>query len=260
MIFDSGVGGLSVHRDIVALLPNIDVVYMYDNEGYPYGELEPNVLVERVVNCVEVVNQQYGVDAVVIACNSASTIALPSLRERFSFPIIGVVPALKPANLIAKQGITLLATPGTVSRAYTRELIEQFVDSVPVQLIGTTELVNMAEDKLRGRQLDQHLLRQIVEPIKSHSDVVVLGCTHFPLLEEELAAMLGEQVTFVDSGEAIARRVMEVLKLSDGVVGEGSKKCHTILSSAPEPNSEALERYLSKLNFSAIQHCPLKGA
>jgi glutamate racemase len=252
-------GGLSVYKAIANLLPQLNVVYTYDNQGYPYGELQPSELIERVIRCVNFVTEQYCIDAVVIACNSASTIALPALRDKFSIPIVGVVPALKPANQLAKKGITLLATPGTVEREYTKDLVNQFVNAVPVQMIGSTELVNMAEEKLRGNAVDVERLSVITSTISTHSDVVVLGCTHFPLLKAELDEVLGGAITFVDSGDAIARRVADVLK----IVGSDDKWVatgHVILSSAPEGDSEALEQYLAKLNFTSIQHCPQMGA
>ncbi len=261
MIFDSGVGGLSVFKDIAKMLPELDVVYAFDNEGYPYGELAPEVLIERVVRYVEVITQRHPVDAVVIACNSASTIVLPALRERFAFPIIGVVPALKPANEIAKKGITLLATPGTVERQYTKDLVEQFVDSAPVHMIGSTELVNMAEAKLRGQSVDLERLRKIVEPIATHSDVTVLGCTHFPLLKPELKQVLGDEITFVDSGEAIARRVASVLGIAmSKPIEQTATARHVLYCSAPEKDPEALSRNIKALGFAPIQHFPLSGA
>src|SRR5690606_22891926 len=145
----------------------------------------------------------------VVACNTASTVALPRLRSQFALPIVGVVPAIKPAaRLSANRIIRLLATPGTVARPYTQKLIDQFAADCEVIRVGSSELVEQAERKLRGEPVDLDLLRRIMAPIiEGGADTVVLGCTHFPLLQQELQLAAGRPLQWVDSGAAIARRV-----------------------------------------------------
>ncbi|GHA13196.1 glutamate racemase [Oceanisphaera arctica] len=227
LIFDSGMGGLSVYREVSKTLTGHQYLYLFDNACFPYGELSESRLVERVVELFEAFVARYPVDIAIIACNTASTNVLPALRQRLSIPVVGVVPAIKPAaeysrllhqtnSLASKPGhIGLLATPGTVSRRYTAELIQSFAADLQVSLLGTTELVKMAEDKLWGQPVDMHRLGQILAPWRGTQgpDTIVLGCTHFPLLADELSLCL-PQVKLIDSGEAIARRVASLLLLT----------------------------------------------
>ncbi|WP_299810822.1 glutamate racemase [uncultured Shewanella sp.] len=213
LIFDSGIGGLSIFDEIRKVLPDQDCCYLFDNARLPYGELEESVLIQ---GCVELICEQANkIDAslVVVACNSASTLVLPGLRERLSIPIVGVVPAIKPAAALSSaRHIGLLATPGTIKRSYTRELIEQFADGCKVELFGSSELVMLAEAKLAGDGVDLIKLRAQLEPIRqSNLDTLVLGCTHFPILADEMQRILGDGVKLLDSGVAIAQRVVFLL-------------------------------------------------
>lgn len=127
--------------------------------------------------------------------------------------MVGVVPAIKPASNLANKAVGLIATPATVTRQYTQELIRDFSQSKPVELLGSTRLVDMAEEKLRGTPVSNQELKAVLSPMIGKVDVAVLGCTHFPLIKEEIQSVLSEQVVLVDSGEAIARRVKELLNL-----------------------------------------------
>ena len=217
VIFDSGVGGLSVYEQIVKINPSIECRYLFDNAYFPYGELPRKKLINRITQLLTDFTEQYPADLIVIACNSASTIALDDLRSHFTIPIVGVVPAIKPATLITKNNVIgLLATPGTVERAYTSSLIEKFAVGKKVLRIGSTKLVTLAEDKLMGKIIEQEEFNKILAPWSSAEqddipDTLVLGCTHFPLLKEEIAACFSKPVQLVDSGEAIALRVQQLL-------------------------------------------------
>ncbi|MGO4999583.1 glutamate racemase [Oceanisphaera sp. W20_SRM_FM3] len=220
LIFDSGMGGLSVYRELSHTLDGHQYLYLFDNAYFPYGELSESCLVARVVELFRSFVSQHSVDIAVIACNTASTHVLPALRECLSIPVVGVVPAIKPAAEYSRQQQTtdkpahigLLATPGTVSRAYTAELIQSFAADLQVSMLGTTELVTMAEDKLAGQTVDLQRLQQILASWTSEQgpDTLVLGCTHFPLLAAEIGQCL-PQVKLIDSGAAIARRVSHLL-------------------------------------------------
>lgn len=209
-------GGLSVYREVSRTLSGHQYLYLFDNACFPYGELGESRLVERVVELFEAFVVRHSVDIAIIACNTASTHVLPALRQRLSIPVVGVVPAIKPAAEYSRQygkgHIGLLATPGTVSRHYTAELIQSFAADLQVSLLGTTELVKMAEDKLSGAPIDMHRLAQILAPWRGPQgpDTIVLGCTHFPLLADELSCCL-PQARLIDSGAAIARRVASLL-------------------------------------------------
>ncbi|WP_319535729.1 glutamate racemase [uncultured Vibrio sp.] len=252
LVFDSGVGGLSVFKEIHRLLPQLDFLYLFDNQAYPYGELEQSVLISRVNQYVSMLVDAYQVDIVVIACNTASTIVLPSLRKKLSIPVVGVVPAIKPASLLASQGIGLIATPATVTRQYTHKLIRDYAQGKSVELLGSTRLVDIAEEKLRGKEVCIAELKGILEPLRNKVDVAVLGCTHFPLIKQEIHQALDGKVTLVDSGEAIARRVKTLLcsGMSMETGEEGTKR---IFASAPPWQEDALNVCLAKLGFSPVQ-------
>ncbi len=229
LVFDSGVGGLSVYQEIQALLPSLDYIYLFDNEAYPYGELPKQTLIDRVTRLITQLVEVQGVDIVVIACNTASTIVLPHLRAILNIPVVGVVPAIKPASVIASKAVGLIATPATVTREYTHDLIRDFANGKSVELLGSTRLVDMAEEKLRGAAVDLDELKHVLTPILNKIDVAVLGCTHFPLIKEEIQMVLPE-VTLVDSGKAIARRVQELL--GEVRIEDQAKGRRLILSSA----------------------------
>ena len=215
LVFDSGVGGLSVYDEVRQLLPDLHYLYAFDNAGFPYGEKSETFIVDRVVAIVEAITRSYPLSLVIIACNTASTVSLPALRERFAFPVVGVVPAIKPAARLTRNGVVgLLATRATVRRPYTHELVSQFAGSCKIEMLGSAELVELAEAKLHGAEVDLNEVRRIVQPwlrMAEPPDTVVLGCTHFPLLREELQQVLPEGTRLIDSGAAIARRTAWLL-------------------------------------------------
>ncbi|WIE03098.1 glutamate racemase [Vibrio fluvialis] len=257
LIFDSGVGGLSVYREIQARLPQVSYTYLFDNAAYPYGELAQETLLQRVDMLITQLVAEQGFDIVVIACNTASTVVLPCLREKLSIPVVGVVPAIKPASMLASKAVGLIATPATITRQYTHDLIRDFSSDKNVELLGSTRLVDMAEEKLRGKAVDMDELASILSPLHQQIDVAVLGCTHFPLIKEEIQAVLGKDVMLVDSGEAIARRVQDLLHLESGSA-QGHR--HSIFSSAPPWEEDALNEKLEQLGFSPVRPFPLQGA
>ena len=231
LFFDSGMGGLSVFKETFALNPQAAYYYLFDHECFPYGNKSEIFLRNRVTALLKGLSDLIKPDLIVIACNTASTTVLVKVREVFSVPIVGVVPAIKPAAAVSnKHSIALLATPGTVARAYTDFLINEFAYDCKVLRIGTQDLVRLAENSLlnacrshstlRGSGwyfCDQQELTKILQPIlelppEQRPDAVVLGCTHFPLLRDQIQSILGEQITLVDSGAAIARRVQSLLQ------------------------------------------------
>ncbi|HBH66440.1 glutamate racemase [Erwinia persicina] len=216
LVFDSGVGGLSVYDEIRKLLPDLHYLYAFDNVAFPYGEKSEAFIVERVVAIVEAVTRRYPLALVVIACNSASTVTLPALRERFAFPVVGVVPAIKPAARLTRNGVVgLLATRGTVKRPYTHELVARFGSECKTEMLGSAELVELAEAKLHGQPVSIDDVKRILQPwlrMQEPPDTVVLGCTHFPLISEELQQVLPEGTRLIDSGAAIARRTVWLLE------------------------------------------------
>lgn len=217
LVFDSGVGGLSIVREIQKKLPFAQLIYASDNAFFPYGTKGETELIARVDAVFHKIIAAYPVDIIVIACNTASTLTLPHVRSHFQQPVVGVVPAIKPAASISQsQVIGLLATPATVARPYTHNLIHEHAPNAEIISVGSSELVLLAEHKLRGGQVTPEQLKQILQPFFNHPrgqemDALVLACTHFPLLRDELAAQFPSKVQLIDSGEAIARRVASLL-------------------------------------------------
>lgn len=217
LVFDSGLGGLTVFRAIRVLRPDADYLYLGDDALFPYGALEPDVLIARVNDVIGAAMADFAADCIVIACNTASTLVLPHLRARYAIPIVGTVPAIKPAAAMTQSGmISVLATPGTVSRDYTQDLIRDFAAGVSVTLVGSKALAGLAERALRAEAVaDEAIGAEIapcfVERNDVRTDVVVLACTHYPLLIDRLKALSPWPVEWIDPAPAIARRVTQVI-------------------------------------------------
>lgn len=214
LLYDSGMGGLTIYDEIRKVLPNAHYLYCFDNAYFPYSEKLEETLIERAINIVQKIAEKQPLDMVVVACNTASTVVLPTLRKIFDFPIVGTVPAIKPASVISKtKTIGLLATKGTITRPYVLDLIRKYASNCVVEKIGTTELVEIVEEKLQTGRVDMVRLQDVVAPWQGHStlDTVILGCTHFPAVKKELQQLLPQVPFFVDSGEAIANRVKSLL-------------------------------------------------
>lgn len=221
-IFDSGVGGLSIYQEVVKQNPFNNFYYISDNQAFPYGSKDKAELVERVSKVVDRIDQHYAPDILIVACNTASTLVLPILRANYEFDIVGVVPAIKPAAKLSKnKQLAVLATPATIKRSYTDDLIEQFAVDCRVTRIGSSELVEIAESKLYGRPIDIVDIEQIIHPIldEPEIDTIVLACTHFPLLKDEITQVLSKHsrdISLVDSCAAIAKRVAGLSKFGEG--------------------------------------------
>ncbi|GLS26679.1 glutamate racemase [Marinibactrum halimedae] len=213
LVFDSGVGGLSIVKHIKTRLPSAHITFAADNAAFPYGEKSEDELIARIESVVGHLCQRAHYDIIVVGCNSASTIALPTLRSLLTQPVVGVVPAVKPAaRLSDSKVIGLLATQGTVNRQYTDGLIQEFANDCTVIPVGSKALVGLAEEKLRNNPPSLTQLTSVLAPFSAHPrfpemDTMVLACTHFPLLEADLKRVLPNITHWVDSGDAIARRV-----------------------------------------------------
>lgn len=224
IIFDSGVGGLSIFDQVANRRPGDDYYYLFDNACFPYGELTAEQICQRSLQLLTQASLEFSPDLIVIGCNSASTTVLPLLRENLNIPIVGVVPAIKPAAALTVNGhIGLVATPATVARNYTRQLILDFASDKQVHLLGSTELVHLAELKLAGHTIDIEKLKDVFKTWLSAPvipDVLVLGCTHFPHLKTEIEALFPGGTQLVDSGLAIANRVDYLLEGKEAGRGE----------------------------------------
>lgn len=226
-IIDSGIGGISILDEIDKLIPGMEYTYCADKEFFPYGALSESELIERVVDIVNELDKNFDFQILVVACNTASTIVLPELRRILNKEVIGVVPAIKPAatGSISKV-IGILATEATVNRSYTNDLIESFAKDLEVIKVGSNRLVELAENKLLSKPYDLKVLENILGRIieSQEIDTLVLACTHFPFLRDEISDVLGDKVSLIDSGKAIARRVRYILdKIGLKEPGKSSK-------------------------------------
>ena len=217
LVFDSGIGGLTVLREARVLMPHRRFVYVADDAGFPYGDWAEDGLRAHILKLFTGLIETHRPDLVIVACNTASTLVLADLRKAFpDTPFVGTVPAIKPAAAQTKSGIVgVLATPGTVSREYTHALIHTYAYHCKVFLHGARRLAEIAENKLKGKPVDLEELRREVAPVfrkrdGRRTDVVVLGCTHYPLLVEDIERVAPWPATYIDPAPAIARRVADV--------------------------------------------------
>jgi len=221
LVFDSGTGGLSVTHALRAQLPDADIIYAADTAAFPYGKWAEVLLVRRILRVMRDLLDLVKPDCVVVGCNTASTLALDVLREEFQVPFVGTVPAIKPAAAQTRTGVIgVLATPGTARREYTKTLIHTYAFHCKVMLHGAPRLAEIAEKKLAGEDVDRAALLAEISPVfrnkgGARADVVVLGCTHYPLLLEEMKEVAPWPVAWIDPAPAIARRTASILRDSD---------------------------------------------
>jgi glutamate racemase len=249
LVFDSGLGGLSVLAEIRRLRPDVEIVYAADDAAFPYGRLSEPALIARVETVMARLIGETEPDIVVVACSTASTLALPPLRAAYPrLPFVGVVPAIKPAAAASRSGlISVLATRGTVARDYTHALVRDHAGNCEVTLVGSPMLAVIAERVMRGEALeDAEIAREIAPCFVEHdgrrTDQIVLACTHFPLVLDRIERLSPWQVGFVDPAHAIARRLDALI----GVARPGASISHegaAIFTSGDEP-PQALQQTL----------------
>ena len=224
LVFDSGLGGLTVLREIVGARPDAHYVYVADDAFFPYGHHTEEQIIGRVVPLVGELIAAHAPDLVVIACNTASTLVMSHLRQAYSVPFVGTVPAIKPACASSRtKRVSVLGTKGTVKREYTRRLIDDFAQGCDVTLVGSAELASLAESALSGNDVrDEDIVAELapcfVGDGEDRTDTVVLACTHYPLVLDRLIRLAPWPVDWIDPAPAIARRVSDLL----GSPGKGS--------------------------------------
>lgn len=217
LLVDSGVGALTVAAAVQRTSPEARLILAADNAAFPYGALDDATLVDRVCRVVDALVQRHSPDLVIVACNTASTLALPLLRQHVSIPVVGTVPAVKTAaERSSSRRIAVLATPGTIRRAYTADLVATFAGACEVTLVGASRLAGLCEAVLRGEQVDDAAIAAEIAPCFTQAagrrtDMVVLACTHFPLIVDRLERAAPWPVTFIDPAAAIARRASSLL-------------------------------------------------
>ena len=218
LVFDSGLGGLTVFREIAAVRPDARFVYVADDAGFPYGNMPEEALITRILHVIGKAIADHRPNLVVVACNTASTLALAELRARYSVPFVGTVPAIKPAcaQSVSKR-IAVLGTLATVGREYTRALIREYAAGCDVVLVGSPRLASFAEAELAGLAVADAAIKAEIAPCfieaeGRRTDTVVLACTHYPLLIERFRAIAPWPVAWLDPAPAIARRVADLLR------------------------------------------------
>jgi glutamate racemase len=249
LVFDSGLGGLSVLAEIRRLRPDVEIVYAADDAAFPYGRLSEAALVARVETVMARLIGEIEPDIVVVACSTASTLALPPLRAAYPrLPFVGTVPAIKPAAAASRSGlISVLATRGTVARDYTHALVRDHAANCEVTLVGSPLLAVIAERVMRGEAVDEAEIECEIGPCfverdGRRTDQIVLACTHFPLIADRIERLSPWPVGFVDPAPAIARRL-------DALIGMGpssappAREGTAIFTSGDEP-PETLQKTL----------------
>lgn len=223
LMFDSGVGGLTVLREARVLMPARRFIYVADDLGFPYGDWEEDALRERLIGLFGGLLREHEPEIAVIPCNTASTLALADLRAAYPHvPFVGTVPAIKPAAERTRSGlVSVLATPGTVKRQYTRDLITEWASKCHVRLVGSTQLARLAEIYVREGFVDEEAVRAEIAPCflerdGKRTDIVVLACTHYPFLVNRMRKTAPWPVDWLDPAEAIARRILSLVREDDG--------------------------------------------
>nr|WP_316654383.1 glutamate racemase [uncultured Gellertiella sp.] len=218
LVFDSGIGGLTVLREARVLMPERGFIYVADDAGFPYGGWEEPALKERVIGLFGKLLAEHAPEVCVIACNTAFTLVGADLRAAFpAMTFVGTVPAIKPAAERTRSGlVSVLATPGTVRRAYTRDLIQSFAQQCHVRLVGSENLARMAEAYVRGEGVSDEAVQAeiadcFVERDGAKTDIIVLACTHYPFMANVFRRLAPWPVDWIDPAEAIARRARSLV-------------------------------------------------
>ena len=245
LVFDSGLGGLTVLREVVKVRPDAHYIYVADDAFFPYGHHGEEQIIARVVPMIGELIAAHAPDLIVIACNTISTLVMSHLRSEYSVPFVGTVPAIKPACASSRtKRVSVLGTKGTVQREYTRALIRDFAQSCEVTLVGSADLASLAETALSGGEVSDREISAEIAPCfvgdgasdSARTDTVVLACTHYPLLMDRLVRLAPWPVDWIDPAPAIARRVADLLKAPGGEADHAgaemiftSKRPHTLI-------------------------------
>lgn len=238
-VFDSGVGGISVLQHIHSLLPNEHLIYVADSKHAPYGNKTPDNITERCFALADFLITK-NVKAIVVACNTATAAAIDAMREKYTLPIIGMEPAVKPAAEASKNGIVgVLATVGTLKSAQFAALLESYGRNVKVVTQGCTGLVECIERGELDAPNTQVLIRQYCAPLLAEgADTIVLGCTHYPFVREVIANVVGKSVSLIDTGSAVAKQLKRQLEESDLQTNLNQQGKVQIFTNSPAENAK----------------------
>jgi glutamate racemase len=243
LMFDSGIGGLTVLREARVLMPDRRFVYVADDAAFPYGDWEETALTARIVALCGKLIAEHDPEIFVIPCNTASTLVLAEVRAAYpDTPFVGTVPAIKPAAERTRSGlVSVLATPGTVKRQYTRDLIATWAKKCEVNLVGSMHLAALAESYMRHGFVDEETVRAEVAPCfverdGRRTDIVVLACTHYPFLANRMRKTAPWPVDWLDPAEAIARRALSLLEEKPASTGEAGQDPDVAIFTSGNPD------------------------
>lgn len=255
LLFDSGVGGLSVFAELNRILPNAPVIYAADLAGLPYGTKTEPQIAARVTGLLGRMAERYKPRLICIACNTASTIALEMVRDVLEVPIVGTVPAIKPAASLTQTGVIgLLGTQATIRQHYVDNLEAEFAQGKTLLRLATPELVAVAEGKLRGDAVDMSVIEGAASRLNEMADgrevdTLVLACTHFPLLDRELHEVFGEKITLLHGAGGIAR---QIARLVEGQSFDRTVGRRAVMTGNPD-DFRRLERVLATYGIDHIE-------
>jgi glutamate racemase len=256
LVFDSGIGGLGVVAEIRRLAPDVALDYLADDAFYPYGQKPDDELIARILDVIGTGIKISRPDAVVVACNTASTVALTALRATFDVKFVGCVPPVKPAAAASvTRQIGLLATAATVRRPYLQDLVDRFAAGCDVHSLGSPILADLAEQKFRGQPVDLSVLKSVVAPLFERApaiDAVALGCTHYTFLRDEFS-ILWPEIKWFDPAGAVAR---QALKMAAGTSGTGGG----FFVTGSDKIGATMRRRIESLGFAAIERLGVPAA
>ena len=230
-IFDSGVGGTSIWKEISTLLPNENTLYLADSLNAPYGEKPPKEIIDfSIKNTEYLLNKKCKL--IVVACNTATTNAIDILRTTYSIPFIGIEPAIKPAALLTQtNNVGILATSGTLSSALFSQTATTFASNINItEQIGEGLVSLIENDQLNSKEMDLLLNKYLQPMLKNNIDNLVLGCTHYPFLIPQIRKIIGEKIRIIDSGLAVAKQTKTILEDNNLISGVNNKSCHEFIS------------------------------
>lgn len=255
-LFDSGIGGTSIWKEVVKLLPNENTIYLADSKNAPYGEKPSEEIIALSVKNTEFLLSK-GCKLIIVACNTATTNAIDYLRKNYTIPFIGIEPAIKPAALLSKTGaIGILATKGTLSSKLFEKTTKEYTKNMTtIEQDGEGLVPLIEEGKLNSPEINELLLTYLKPMLNFNIDHLVLGCTHYPYLIPQIKKILGENITIIDSGEAVAKQTKAILEKHNLLSTKTNKSRHQFYTNAETKvlkeilNDVSVELSVEKLGF-----------
>ncbi len=249
-IFDSGVGGLSIWKELITQLPHEDTIYLADSKNAPYGQQSKHQIIDYCIKNTELLLEK-GCKIIVVACNTATTNAIAYLREQYTIPFIGIEPAIKPAALRTKtNSIGILATKGTLSSSLFHSTSQKFTQEITViEQVGEGLVPLIESGNIDSKEMESLLQKYLDPMLKNNIDNLVLGCSHYPFLIPQIQKILGNTVTIIDSGEAVAKQTLTVLQLNSLLNITNSTPNYQFFSNATIETLQKLCTILVKKNF-----------